>query len=293
MENFHEFIRTNPQVRRLSINDLLIAEYRCPLSDTRYDIWSHLNYFIYVTSGRKRWSTATEEVLVERGDCLFVRKGAHCVYQYFDDQFCALVVFVPDSLIRSVLLESRIELNEVAATDGGTSLFPINPNALLKSYFRSFLAYLAEPNPPASALVELKFKELVMIVATELGGAGIHGYFFELCRTGKPSLREIMEKNFSFPMNLQEYARLSGRSLSAFKREFKSIFDTTPARWLIHKRLEYGKYLLENTDRTVTEVVLDCGFKDASHFSRAFRETYGMTPLQASRRQQYQDPSPS
>ena len=37
-------------------------------------------------------------------------------------------------------------------------------------------------------------------------------------------------------------------------------------------------YALKSTDMTVTEIALDCGFNDVSHFIRVFRETYGVTP---------------
>ncbi len=284
MENFYDFIKENPSVKRLKINDVLFAEYRCPLSEFRFDIWSQQNYFIYVTSGKKKWFTAHQEILVQQGDCLFVRKGAHSVIQYFDDEFCALVMFFPDSFIRSILLENRIKLVETDQQSSWDSLFSIKPNELLTTYFHSFLSYLSSSNPPDNKLIELKFKELIILVATQAGDKKLCSYFAGLCKTGKPSLQEVMESNFAYPMNLEEYARLSNRSLSVFKRDFKNTFNTTPGKWLIQKRLDLAKYLLEHTDKSVTEISLDSGFKDVSHFSVAFRKKFDVTPLQYSKK---------
>jgi AraC family transcriptional regulator, exoenzyme S synthesis regulatory protein ExsA len=284
MENFYDFIRQNPSVKRLKINDVLFAEYRCPLSETRFDIWSQHNYFIYVISGKKKWFTSDHEFLVQQGDCLFVRKGAHSVIQYFDDKFCALVMFFPDSFIRSVLLENRIKLNEPEEKSGWNSLTSIKPNELLSTYFHSFLTYLSASSLPDKKLIELKFRELIILVATGVGDKNLSGYFADLCRTDKSSLREVMEANFAYPMKLEEYARLSNRSLSAFKRDFKSIYNITPGKWLIQKRLEFAKYLIEHTGKSVTEICLDSGFKDVSHFSYAFRRTFKTTPRQYSKR---------
>jgi AraC family transcriptional regulator, exoenzyme S synthesis regulatory protein ExsA len=283
MENFYDFIKENPSVKRLKINDVLFAEYRCPLTEFRFDIWSQQNYFIYVTSGRKKWFTAHQEFLVQQGDCLFVRKGAHSVIQYFDDEFCALVMFFPDSFIRSVLLDNRIKLAQTDAHTTSDSLFGIKPNELLTTYFHSFLSYLSSSNLPDKKLIELKFKELIILVATQVGDKKLSGYLAALCKTGKPSLQEVMESNFAYPMNLEEYARLSSRSLSVFKRDFKSTYNTTPGKWLMQKRLEFAKYLLEHTDKSVTEISLDSGFKDVSHFSYAFRKKFHMPPLQYSK----------
>lgn len=278
MESFVDFIQENPAVKRLQINDALLAEYQCPLSETRYDIWSHHNYFIYVLSGKKKWYTTDQEVLVEKEDCLFVRKGAHSVYQYFDEDFCALVLFVPDAFIRNVLIENQIELGDPDDFTGRNSLFSIQATDPLTAYFKSFFSYLSGAESPDDPLMELKFRELLLIVTSETENDALSGYFAHVCRTTKPSLRDIMEDNFNYPMNLDEYARLSGRSLSTFKRDFKEIYETTPGRWLTRKRLDLANHLLEHTGKSITEIVLDCGFKNASHFSRAFKEQFDMPP---------------
>jgi AraC family transcriptional regulator, exoenzyme S synthesis regulatory protein ExsA len=95
-----------------------------------------------------------------------------------------------------------------------------------------------------------------------------------------------MELNFTYPMKLEEYARLSGRSLSLFKRDFKKIYNTAPGRWLTQKRIEYGRYLLQKTDKSVTDIALDCGLKNHSHFSRVFKEQYGITPIETKKASQ-------
>lgn len=281
MDNFVDFINYNPSVKRLQVEEVLLAEYQCPLSETRYDIWSHHNYFVYVISGKKRWFTPDQDELVTKGDCLFVRKGAHSVYQYFDSAFCALVMFVPDAFIRNVLIKNQITPDNPKDGEGRSALFRLEMTNRLSAYFNSFFSYLSGPDIPHDSVVELKFKELLMIVASKTGNAALSGYLATVCRTTKPSLRDVMEDNFNYPMNMAEYARLSGRSLSAFRRDFKAIYRTTPGRWLTSKRLSLAKYLLEHTDKSVSQIILDCGFKNASHFSRAFKEMFGKTPSAA------------
>ncbi|MCC5929619.1 MAG: hypothetical protein JJU28_10270 [Cyclobacteriaceae bacterium] len=56
MESFFDFILTHSPVKRLQVNDLLLAEYQCPLKENRFEIWSHHNYFMYVTQGEKNGS---------------------------------------------------------------------------------------------------------------------------------------------------------------------------------------------------------------------------------------------
>jgi AraC family transcriptional regulator, exoenzyme S synthesis regulatory protein ExsA len=280
MDSFFDFIKEHPPVKRLQVNDLLLAEYQCPLAETRYDIWSQHNYFIYVIAGQKKWYTRDQAHLVRKGDCLFVRKGAHSVYQYFDEGFCALVLFLPDSFIRSVLVDNRIHPGKTDDFKGRESLFPIEEDRQIDAYFQSFMSYLIGDRRPDDKLMELKFRELVILTATRCGPDSLTGYFSELCQASMTSLREIMEDNFSYPMSLDEYARLSSRSLSSFKREFKEVFGTSPGKWLRQKRLEHARYLLTHTDKSVTEAAFESGFVNHSHFTRSFRNAFNMTPLE-------------
>ncbi len=280
MLNVYDFMKELPPGKRLVVNDLLFAEYKCPLSETRYDMWTHHNYFVYVIKGRKKWFTGNHGILAREGDCIFIRKGAHSIYQYFDDEFCSLFMFVPDAFIRDTILENQINVPARQNAADPQPILRVETDELMTSYFFSLLSFISHSSSSNKKLAELKFRELILTVCSASGNTELLNYFQKLCRTSRPSLASAMESNFTYPMELSEYARLSGRSLSAFRRDFKEIFGTTPGKWLVSKRLEHGRFLLEHSDKTVSEVILDCGFKNFSHFSRAFKEKYGITPAQ-------------
>jgi len=87
-----------------------------------------------------------------------------------------------------------------------------------------------------------------------------------------------MEKNYMFNMSLERFGYLTGRSLSTFNRDFRKVFQTTPQRWLTQKRLELAYYHLKEKRKRPSDVFLEVGFEDLSHFSYAFKRQYGHTP---------------
>jgi AraC-like DNA-binding protein len=89
-----------------------------------------------------------------------------------------------------------------------------------------------------------------------------------------------MTKNFQHDLQLEEFASLCGRSLSAFKRDFKNLYNQTPGKWLNEKRLEYAKALLLTTDMNVNEICYESGFRNSSHFNKTFKDKYEITPKQ-------------
>ena len=54
--------------------------------------------------------------------------------------------------------------------------------------------------------------------------------------------------------------------------------ETTPERWLQAQQLEHARVMLEATSYQIGVIAYGAGFADASHFTRQFRQTYGMTP---------------
>lgn len=94
------------------------------------------------------------------------------------------------------------------------------------------------------------------------------------------NIEVVMSENFLYNLKIEEFAKLCGRSLSAFKRDFKSTFKTTPSRWIISKRLEYAKTLLLESDLNVNQICYESGFKNNSHFIQSFKEKFKLTPNQ-------------
>ncbi|WP_262507198.1 helix-turn-helix domain-containing protein [Sphingobacterium sp. IITKGP-BTPF85] len=68
------------------------------------------------------------------------------------------------------------------------------------------------------------------------------------------------------------------QKLSSFKRDFKAIYNMTPASWIREKRLEKAKEMLEATQLPVSEICYSLGFENISHFSRIFKEYHGQAP---------------
>ena len=86
-----------------------------------------------------------------------------------------------------------------------------------------------------------------------------------------------MNTKFQFNIPLAEFARLTGRSLSTFQRDFKKLFDASPEKWLKDKRLFEAKYLITEKKQKPSEVYCHVGFENFSHFSTAFKQKFGYT----------------
>jgi AraC-like DNA-binding protein len=279
MYNLYNQIANNPaRCRRFTCGESLFTIFNCRLKNKYEALWSHHNYVIYVAEGRKIWHTPHGSYDLRAGDSVFVRKGAAVVEQFFDTEFCFFLVFLPDEFICDVLREKAEPLRRSDETY--EPIISLESNAPLQMYFQSMMAYVDNSREPDQRLLELKFKELVLTIADNPANSELRAFFSSLLQAPQSvSLARVMENNFCFNLKMEEFAKLSSRSLSAFKGDFQKQFNTTPAKWLKEKRIQYAAHLLTNLGRTVTEAAFESGFEDPSHFSRCFREHFGLLPI--------------
>ncbi len=286
MVNFQERVLSYPQYcRQLSCGDSLITIFTCPpearLMKNKYsDLWSGENYIFYVLEGKKVWHTAQASYEIGEGNCVLVRKGACILEQFFDIGFCVVLFFIPDEFICETLKRRSVPITNSNKTY--EPVIRLKATETLKSFFVSMYAYFREAVTPDRSLLELKFRELILSIADNRDNAEALSYFCSLMSEPQSiSLERIMNDNYCFNLKLEQYATLSHRSLSAFKRDFRKHFHTTPGRWLLEKRLQQALFLLQHNNKTVSEAAFESGFENLSHFSRSFKERFGMSPAAA------------
>jgi transcriptional regulator GlxA family with amidase domain len=88
----------------------------------------------------------------------------------------------------------------------------------------------------------------------------------------------LMEQNLARPISIPAVADELGLSMRQLERLCRAHTGLSPASIYRHLRMRYARWLVENTDRSVTEIAIDAGFADCAHFSRQFKDAYGQSP---------------
>ena len=89
---------------------------------------------------------------------------------------------------------------------------------------------------------------------------------------------QIMENNLEDPLAPDEIAEIIALSTRQLERLFAKYVQTSPKRYYLQLRLDKARNLLRQTDLSVTDVCVACGFKSLSHFSKSYRSAYGIPP---------------
>jgi len=89
---------------------------------------------------------------------------------------------------------------------------------------------------------------------------------------------EIMQGNLEEPLPPSEIAGIVGLSTRQLERLFAKYMSTSPKKYYLGLRLEKARNLLAQTELSLTEICVMCGFKAPSHFSKTYRKLYGVAP---------------
>jgi transcriptional regulator GlxA family with amidase domain len=88
----------------------------------------------------------------------------------------------------------------------------------------------------------------------------------------------LMEAAIEEPVPLGELTQRTGVSQRQLERLCKRYLGATPAQYYVQLRLERARRMLRQTDMSVAEVAIACGFISLSHFAKVYRRHYGLSP---------------
>ncbi|MER9965342.1 AraC family transcriptional regulator [Mesorhizobium sp. M0060] len=89
--------------------------------------------------------------------------------------------------------------------------------------------------------------------------------------------RDYLEENVARIVRSDELEAITGLDRYALSRHFRATFSTSPHRFLLMRRLQRARRMIE-ADEPLAQIAIAAGFSDQSHFNRHFKKAFGVTP---------------
>lgn len=232
--------------------------------------------FSYQVAGTLTLDDGNKKYTSREGDFRFVKKN-HLVKFIKQPpeggEFKSFSVYLDQETLRNFSIEYGYKAEKQQEED---VVLELKPHTLYKSYMDSLKPYEEMKATDNNHLTSLKLKEALLLLLQV--NPELKNVLFDFTEPGKIDLEAFMNRNFHFNVELKRFAYLTGRSLATFKRDFEKIFHLSPSRWLLQRRLQEAHYLIRDKGAAPSDIYLDVGFEDLSHFSFAFKKMYGVSP---------------
>ena len=223
------------------------------------------------------------QITVTPGQCVFIKKSCKVTLKKqpnADGNYKSVVLKLSRKFLMSYY-KQHYKDTIIASTQKGDDKFPniytiSGKHPEIISLFESVAPFVENDCSPSPELLNLKLQEALLIIFNL--DKSIYASLFDFAAPWKIDILQFLQDNYMYDMSLEELAGFTGRSVSTFKRDFKKISALTPMQWLINYRLNVAQNLLQNSDKPISDICNDVGFKNLSHFSNAYKKFFGHAP---------------
>ena len=272
-------------IQRADASAMTFVAYRSDVYPERNELFFEEHAVVVVLEGEKKFSSPTQELHIYKGQILFFQRGCYSMNESIDANYRSLVFFMNEKMLKEFVGQHLSLFHNSPEPPRADLILSLTASPAFVTFTQSLLPYFGGNSPFLAEMLQLKFQELLLHLL-ELDAANkpprqLQTILLQIYQGQKTDLDYLMSTYLLKFLSMSELAKLSGRSLSAFKRDFEAHFHIPPGQWIRHKRLEHAQFLLRNTDKNVSEVGMEIGYESVSHFIKAYKQQYGSTPKQA------------
>ncbi|MBV8327467.1 AraC family transcriptional regulator [Chryseobacterium sp.] len=256
---------------------LMPVNYSCHFAEFRDGEQFSLTHSLgLILSGEMELNDGTVKTLFKEGELYSSRKNSLVKFAKYppkNGEIKTVTIYFDDDILHDFSREYGYQ----AEKQKNIQAF-IKPDSKALSAFMYGLLPYEEllSNPDSKELIRLKQKEALLLMMSY--DPDLAHVLFDFSDPYKIDIESFMNKNFHFNVKVERFAYLTGRSLSAFKRDFQKCFGLPPRQWLQIRRLKEAHTLLSQNGNSVSDIYLDLGFENLSHFSFAFKKQFGYPP---------------
>lgn len=243
------------------------------------DVYFAASSLYHVERGAAVMRCGDEELRVEEGEVVLIKQ--HTVLDIRKlkgkggEDFRSIIFFLLPDFVEDFLKGKRVD---VSTDMDDRNIIRSGDSEPFAALCRSLIPLFDGPVHTTSAIREKTCEALTLLSQQNME------FLRFLSGHSRPiniDLYEFMLHHAVSSYSVDELARLSGRSISTFKRDFRRIFNTTPHQWILRQKIDYAERLLTESGMKSAEIFHMLGFNELSHFSAAFKKLKGISPAQA------------
>ena len=245
---------------------------------SRINLRQHV--IVFGIEGKKFFHSLEDDTVLNKNEVIFLKKGQYLTTEKIIEKksFKSIMFFFNNDMLLDFFKKNAKYFINTNFRTTGKSYFKFNESPILVGYINSLLPYFEQESRLSEPLFNLKLEELLINLVLHDRQSTFKTFLANINNVKSYNLTEVMEKNFTRNLRIEDFAYLNHMSISSFKRQFEQTFCSTPAKWLREKRMEKAEYMLQISNKNINEVAMEVGFESTSHFIQVFKSFYGMTP---------------
>ena len=260
-------------------DEVVIRCYTSGQDSVKNRIVLNQNMINLLVSGTKTVVYPDATAVVNAGELVVLSTGNVLTSELLTSgqQFSSVLFYFSNELFNRFLIKYDHLLRSVKPIGGKQPFLIFKQDNFIKQFVASMRALLTTESELPSAIRSIKLEELLLYL---LHFDPERFRAIQIITKDKEQLqiKKVVEGHVGKLITVDELAFLCHMSTSTFKRRFSEIYQTTPQKWLLTRKLELAAEMLKAGLESPSGVYLKVGYQNHSSFSEAFRKYFGHTP---------------
>ena len=223
--------------------------------------------------------SSTDYLRIKNSEAVLLRCGSYLIdilESKKKDKVEVIGIHLYPEMLKEIFIEDLPEL--IAKRNHNKRSQVISPKKVISKYMDSLEVYFENPYLVNDDLLELKIKELILLLVQTKNIQSILDLITDLYSPKSINFKKVIDMHLYSNLQIEHLAKLCNLSLSSFNREFKKEFNDTPKNYILSKKVEKAKQLLRHKKLSISEVAYETGFNDPLYFTRVFKKRTGSSP---------------
>ena len=258
--------------------DIIVHYYKGVVGTYKGRSILHRNAISLVIEGEKTMRFAEKTVHVNDNEFHFLSSG-NCLASMDlspKKSFSSVMIFFTNKVLVDFFVKYEKRIRDAKKTKAATEPYiSIAKDDFIRNYINSLILL---GNEASGDMKRLKFEELMLHVLSVHPKKFLSFQIKEHHQLEDLQIRQAIENNVASGITVEELAFLCNMSLSTFKRKFQKLYNTSPNKYILQRRMEIAKDLLLYNREKPSEVYHQVGYENHSSFSESFKNVFGLTP---------------
>jgi AraC-like DNA-binding protein len=237
--------------------------------------------FLYMLKGEMDYQSGDDHLKIKTHQSLLLNclnSGKQIQNGHSDSNGEIVIVTFHTDILKKIYDREIPQILKPGGRVSNQSRAAINNDFLIQKYIDGLLFYFENPSLVNDEILVLKLKEIILLLAQTQDAETVQVILSQLFSSTTYTFKQIIEANLFSQVGVEDLAQQSNLSVSSFKREFKKLYNDSPANYIKTKRLEKAAELLLSSSERITDIAFDSGFNDLANFTKSFHDKYGTSP---------------
>ncbi len=260
---------------------IIIHPYFATSSHFREKSVLHRNAVSLVIKGQKTIRFAETAVDTNDKEIHFLSAGNNIAS--FDiskqQEFESILIFFDDKVLTEFSVSNAILINRLRKkyTPVPARYVSFEKDDFIRNYIQSIQVLVAGKRHLSTEMKRLKLSELLLYLLENRSEPFLSFLNRSKALENEMRVRTVVEANITETLTIEEMAFLCNVSVSTFKRQFRKIYNSTPAEWFLRQKMKLAAQLLTNKERP-GEIWFKLGFETHTGFTKSFKKQFGVSP---------------